>query len=143
VKVLGTSFNISSYQNEEHQVIALAEGRVEIIHSDESTIITPGWITEINNSSNQVRSYEGNVSDKIAWTRDILLFKNASFKDVTEQLERWYGVKIEIKGQPGGEDMKFNGTFKDEYLENVLENLMVDRDMDYRIAGEKVFIYFN
>lgn len=142
VRVLGTSFNISSFSNDDKRVIALSEGKIQIIHGEVSQVLNPGWIVEIDKELNQLESYEGNVMDKIAWTKDILLFRDASYDEIFERLQRWYGVHIEIEGKPDN-SMKFTGSFKNEYLKNVLENLIVEGQMNYKIDGESVFINFN
>ncbi len=142
VRVLGTKFNISSFAEDEKEIIALAEGKIQISHGVMSQILTPGWIVEINNSTSHMESYEGNVKDVTAWTKDILLFKNASYQEIFERLERWYGVHIKTEGIPD-DKLKFNGSFQDEYLSNVLENLMIEHKMSYELEGENVIIKFN
>lgn len=142
VRVLGTSFNISSFSNDDKRVIALSEGKIQIILGEIRQVLNPGWIAEIDKELNQLESYEGNVMNKIAWTKDILLFRDASYEEIFERLQRWYGVHIEIEGNPDSA-MKFTGSFKNEYLKNVLENLMVENQMTYKIDGESVFINFN
>ena len=142
VRVLGTSFNISSFSNDDKRIIALSEGKIQIIHGEVSQVLNPGWIAEIDKELNQLESYKGNVMNKIAWTKDILLFWDASYDEIFERLQRWYGVHIKIEGKPDN-SMKFTGSFKNEYLKNVLENLIVEGQMNYKIDGESVFINFN
>lgn len=142
VRVLGTSFNIASFNKDDKRIIALSEGKIQITLGNVSQVLNQGWIAEIDKKSGQLESYEGNVMDKIAWTKDILLFKNASYDEIFEQLQRWYGVNIKIVGKPDG-SMKFTGSFHNEYLKNVLENLIIENQMTYEIDGENVFINFN
>lgn len=142
VRVLGTSFNISSFNKDNKNVIALAEGKIQIIHGDFRQVLNPGWIAEIDKELNQLESYEGNVMDKIEWTKDNLLFQDAPYDEIFERLQRWYGVHIEVEGKPD-RSMKFTGSFKNENLKNVLENLIVEGQMTYKLDGENVFIIFN
>ncbi len=142
VRVLGTSFNISSFSNDDKRVIALSEGKIQIILGEIRQVLNPGWIAEIDKELNQLESYEGNVMNKIAWTRDILLFRDASYDEIFKRLQSWYGVHIEIEGKPDS-SMKFTGSFENEYLKNVFENLTVEGQMRYKIDGDNVFIIFN
>lgn len=141
VKVLGTSFNISSYDNEPSKVISLVEGSIEIVNGEASELLSPGWIAEIDNNTHSLKSYEGSVDDNTCWTDDILLFKQASYQEVFSKLEKWYGVKMIVSGTPKS-DLAFNGAFESEYLENVLENLILDNNLTYNIDKEQVFINF-
>lgn len=142
VKVLGTAFNVSSSGEDNKNVISLAEGKILITHGSVSQILTAGWIAEIDKRTNHLESFEGNVMDNIAWTKDILLFNNASYDEIFERIRRWYGIELHIVGQPDNA-MKFNGSFQHEYLENVLENLKIENKIDYKFDGEKVYINFN
>jgi transmembrane sensor len=142
VHALGTAFNISSFNKDAKKVIALTEGKIRIIHGDVSQVLNSGWIAEIDKNLNQIESYEGNVFDAIAWTKNILLYKNASGKEIFARLQSWYGIHIKIEGKPD-KALKFTGSFNNEYLKNVLENLVVEDKMSYEIDGENVLIIFN
>jgi transmembrane sensor len=141
VEVLGTSFNISAYDEDPQKVISLAEGKISLKHMDQHQVLTPGWIAEISHKTNTIESYKGDVSANLAWTRDELQFTNASYSEIFPKLERWYGMEILLEGSYDPE-IKFTGTFKDEYLNNVLENLIMDRNMHYKIDQEKVIVTF-
>lgn len=141
VKVLGTSFNISDYPRDGNKVISLVEGKISLIHQDHSQVLTPGWIAEINSTTNKIKRFKGDISTNLAWTRDELVFNNASYDEIFSKLERWYGKKIQVVGNYET-DHRFNGTFKSEYLTNVLENLISGDNMSYEIVDDKVILTF-
>jgi ferric-dicitrate binding protein FerR (iron transport regulator) len=141
VEVLGTAFNISAYSEDPKKVITLVKGKISLKHEDQSQTLTPGWIAEIIQNSNTIESYKGDISANLAWTRDELRFNNASYGEIFPVLERWYGMEIIVVGKYDVQPL-FTGTFKDEYLNNVLENLITDENMRYEIDKEKVIVTF-
>ena len=141
VKVLGTSFNISSYTDENMITISLIEGKIEVVNSGYQEKLTKGWVAKIDKETNTVKTFKDKVSKSIAWTEGILVFDEASFSDIFQRLQRWYGIKIIINGEPD-RDMRFTGSFKQEYLNNVLENLISSDNISYKIDGEIVEITF-
>jgi ferric-dicitrate binding protein FerR (iron transport regulator) len=123
-------------------VISLAEGKIEITHGLNSQLMTAGWITKINPQTGKLESFKGKVEDNICWVNDIILFKDASYQEVFSKLERWYGVRFVKSGKPKP-GLRFNGSFKNEYLENILEHLVLKDNLTFRIDKEQVFISFN
>lgn len=138
---LGTSFNITT-KNKGRIHISLLTGKVKVSSvSDMDVFLDPG--KELRYSTNdqkqQVRSFD--VDQVMAWKEGILLFEDASLLSVVNQLEDWYGVKIEIEN---GERIrwKYSAEYKNQTLEDVLNSLSYIQQFEYALEGKQVKFKF-
>ena len=98
VEVLGTHFNINSYNDEATIKATLVEGSVRVVSpvSNNSVVITPGQQAQISvDGSLSVK--EVDVDEVIAWKNDRFIFEKADIKTIMRQIERWYGVEVEYR----------------------------------------------
>ena len=99
VEVLGTSFNVNSYADENYTEVTLVEGHVAAYVDDKNYDLLPSrqlrWDKE--NESVDVRTV--NVNDYIAWKKGQYVFKGRSLEEVAKVLERWYDVEIVFESE--------------------------------------------
>lgn len=136
-KVLGTTFNISAYENEDQTSIALIEGKLLVSNNDREEILFPGNQIKNERLKNHMIKSSINIEDIALWKDGILTFKQDEFAEVIYKLERWYGVNFDIQGKAYF-DWKFTGYFDNENLKNVLEVLSFGKNMKYEISGKNV-----
>jgi len=139
---LGTSFNINSYDDKKVQ-IQLATGKVKVIHEDkekEPIYLNPG--EEVIVEADQ-KLHKGRFDPDKAflWKKGVLRFDKSAFQDVLSDLERWYGVEIEVFNR-SRQDPKISGEFENTSLSAVLESLGYAYGFDYSIDNKNVTIYF-
>ncbi|WP_020528709.1 FecR family protein [Flexithrix dorotheae] len=142
IKVLGTSFNVKSFPQEETVEVAVLSGKVMTSGNEESEmefseVLTPNEVISFRKKTGQYQKvFVENL--KIYWKDNILVFKNAAFHDVIKELERWYGYEFIF---PGGDfhDIpgKINGTFSDKSLEKVIEGLQYSLKFKAKINTQK------
>ncbi|UII24278.1 FecR family protein [Fulvivirga ligni] len=137
VKVLGTSFNIRTYQNEGTSSVSVATGKVSFKTSNDQLILTPLEMGVHNLSSSELLKKEVDELEAFGWTKKILYFNHAPFNNVIKELERWYGVEFEINGnfEPLG---PFSGEFRNEPLSQVLMGLSHIYHFEFAIDDKKV-----
>ena len=146
-KVLGTSFNIRTYPEEAAIQVAVVTGKVmvENNHPDSSldtgqtVILQPSEMATYDKQSLITKVVSVDIEQITAWNQDILAFHNASFAEVVEQLERWYGVEFKIlRSEPIKKG--FDGSFQNKSLEHVLDGISYTSDFQYEIQGDTVLI---
>lgn len=141
---LGTSFNINAFSENDVEV-GLVTGKISVEtptgNKKGRVYAVPGEKVIYNSQSADllVRPYDN--LDFIKWTDRIIVFKRAGFKEIKDQLERWYGVTINVSNQ--NKEMTFTGEFKNESLERVLERLAFVEKFSFRINEEQVNIIFD
>lgn len=137
--VLGTSFNIKAYPGEEAIKVAVATGKVMVEDSltADSVELAPNQMAICRQRQIEKTSYK--AGEELAWKDDILVFKNADIRALARELERWYGVKIELRNTENIEK-QFTGRFQDESLETILKGTGFALNFEYEIKGKNIII---
>lgn len=138
---LGTSFNIRAFTGEAMEAVTLLTGkvRVEDALSDTEVILDP--LQEVIVQGDQKISKPQTANTGVTnWMRGVLVFKETPFKEVVRELERWYGVDINVRNMPPG--LTSSGVFENEYLNNILLVLSHNMDFEYTLNGKQVEINF-
>ncbi len=139
IEVLGTHFNVHAYNNESVVKTTLLEGSVAISYKNQKTVLKPGQQSNTSNNFNKIVVKEVDTEEAIAWKNGRFKFDNADLKSVMKQLERWYGIKVEYRGDVS--DVRFNGgTFRNKNLSEVLKVLELS-NIKFKVEGKTVIVY--
>lgn len=166
LKVLGTAFNVRSYDNDKETETVLVHGSVEVLFkssgNDKKIVLKPGEKLIVKNDilnkdakESPARqnieaeplmlltrmNYHGKDSAKIEdfWTEKRLYFENETLVDLAIEIERWYNVRVIIK-DPSLLNVRFTGAFQNETLEEVMRSLKLTGSFTYEINGREVLI---
>ena len=135
VKVLGTAFNVTAY--DEMQSVVLVEGSVEVKGSAEekSTRIEPSQKYEYNALSGVSGVEVIDTEEYTAWTEGYILLKDTPMSEILERLGNYFGVGMEISGNDFA-DVKVDGKLMlDGGLGTALETLSLIVPMMYEGLG--------
>jgi len=136
VKVLGTRFNIASYDNEKNVEVVLEEGKL-IFNSNqmkESYTMNPN---DLVTYSKDLRNFSTEIVQShkyLSWTEGKLVFRNDPLDVIARRLARWYNVDVVINGS-STEDLRLRATFINENMEEVLDLLKRSLSIDYKIEN--------
>ena len=136
LKVLGTRFNIASYENEKNVEVVLEEGRLVFndVEMKEFFTMKPNDLVVYDKT---LKNFSTNVVEPhkyLSWTEGKLVFRNDPLDVIARRLERWYNIDVEIR-VPVPEDFRLRATFIDEGLEDALELLKRSLPIDYVIEN--------
>ncbi|TJY32843.1 FecR family protein [Pontimicrobium aquaticum] len=143
VQVLGTKFNVLSYQNDKNTSVVLKEGSVGITKSSEAfnkkngVVITSGEQVVFEDDTFLVNKVS--VEKYVAWKDGYLFFKNDKFEDIIKKLERYYNIDIE-NDYVELNDIRFTGSFTKEPVNEVLDVFTELSPFKYQVNGNKVVI---
>lgn len=141
VQVLGTSFNVKSYENESVEV-AVKTGKVSVAErvGDEKVVLTPMQGASYDLNTQELTKLE-NINENLAfgWMDQSLVFEEALFDDIIKALERWFDVEFEVKKELD-KAKKFTGTYKKPTLKSVMESLAFAYDFKYEMKERKIII---
>jgi len=134
--VLGTRFNIASYDNERNVEVVLEEGKLIFNNKEKSKSYTmkPNDLVVYNKTSGDVLTEVVQPQKYLSWTEGKLVFRNDPLDVIARRLERWYNVDVEVNVSLS-EDLRLRATFIDEDLEEVLKLLKRSLPIDYRIEN--------
>ena len=138
VNVLGTSFNVSAYSDEELQSVVLVKGQVAVkTEMNEEIKLIPNQKLEMNDHKNKVVPVD--VYDYTSWKDGILQFKGETVAEVLKRLSRYYNVEIKcdpsVAGRRcGGELILFDD------VNQVMKSLSLLYEFTYRFESETIII---
>jgi ferric-dicitrate binding protein FerR (iron transport regulator) len=167
IKVLGTSFNVKSYENDKNTETTLIKGAIEVTMSDRPSdriILKPNEKLILNNKTfkkigpnanllapedsgtnysltnlTHLRSNDTTIVET-SWVNNELVFKDEAFSDLANQMERWYGIKINFKNS-NTKAYRFTGVFVKENIVQALNALKMIEPFNYKYNDETVSIY--
>lgn len=144
VKVLGTKFNVKTYQDEETVVTTLEEGSIQVLSTEQfklqqDIVLKPGEQLSYNKTNREL--YIENVDTRLftSWKDNKLIFLNMSFGDLIKLLERKFGVDIEVSDKTIL-DEHYTGTIKNETILEILNIIQHTHPIKYEINGQKIII---
>lgn len=106
LEVLGTTFNVNSYDPEIRTT--LVEGAVRLRFDEEQQVLKPNQQAIYNPQSEKVSVKPIDPFYTVAWRNGSFAFDNANLYDVMATIARWYDVKVDYKGD--FQDVYFSGT---------------------------------
>lgn len=130
VRVLGTAFNVNSY-DEEQVKVALVEGKVQVIGGTDSLILQPGQQSVVSRDRQVKMDFD---SDEIlSWRAGRYVLNNTPLAEVCVGVSRWYGQEIVLDDAALG-DKRFTGEInREQPLELFLKAMKATNGIDYHI----------
>ena len=154
-EVLGTTFNIKAFKNEIIE-ITVATGKVKVtstnvqnqnsslnnvntpLEGKGGVLLTPNQQALFDASTNTLKARNVDTNIHIAWKEGVLKFSEVRFQDVVIDLERWYGVDIDI--DPRLNECIVIGQYQNESLETILKSFEFLMEIDYEFGKDGVHI---
>ncbi len=97
VKVLGTSFNISTTKG--FSDITVWDGKVSVEGNGKKVILTAGNMAVVDAATGDLQQPEGNFAYRCGWGNSDLSFSNQTLAVVLETLSSFYHVSLETKDE--------------------------------------------
>jgi transmembrane sensor len=93
--VLGTSFSVKAYDSDKTTNVSVISGRVKVENDKkELAVLTPEMQLSFDRQQQKWKTTKIDTSSITAWRRGKLIFDGASFFEIANTLEIWYGVEI-------------------------------------------------
>jgi ferric-dicitrate binding protein FerR (iron transport regulator) len=122
VKVLGTAFNVNTYDSGIIRV-ALVEGGVQVKAGRQEVAIRPGEEAVYTDQQQHITVQEFDDEEVLSWRLGIHYFHNATVATICNVFPRWYGSNIVIDDQRLANN-RFTGILnRNEPLETFLRTL--------------------
>jgi hypothetical protein len=137
VKVLGTSFNVNSYEGDETSKTTLATGKVEIDMDGKQTILNPGQQAIIKNGEVNVKEVDVEYT---TWMFDNFRFQSESIQEIMTKLSRWYAIDVFYMNE-SVRNYHFTG-YLPRYakIADVLELLSLTTNIKFDVEGKTVIV---
>lgn len=137
VEVLGTSFNVSAYSDDDFIETTLVNGsvRLNLRHADGSQytrLLRPEEKAIFQKMTRELKISTVNTEYETAWKDGLILFKNQSMDQVLRMLGRHYNVHFDV-ADPSIYKSIITAKFKNEQLPQVLEYLKLATGIKFKI----------
>jgi transmembrane sensor len=170
IKVLGTSFAVKSYPQDETIEATLLKGAIEVSRKDllgslmvilkpNEKLVFSKHFAALSHPATApiipgahpspvpdmaVGSIRQDIpdSDKVetAWLYNRLVFDGDNFKELADKMERWYNVRITIR-DTSLINYHFGGIFENETVEQAFKELQLTREFFYKRKGNEIELY--
>lgn len=147
VQVYGTKFNVTDYPEDMDAEVVLVEGSVSMVNSGKSEIgkkeffLKPGFKGIFDKTEKKITNEKVNTAIYTSWIHGDLVFRNESFENIIQKLERHYNVVI-INNNKKLANEKFNATIETnrETIDQVFNYFNKVYHIEYNIVENKIII---
>jgi len=136
IQVLGTEFNVNSYDSSKVRV-ALVAGAVKMTTDKDTVTLKPGMESVLTPDKHlQLQSFDAH--DVLAWRNGVHLFHQASTAEVAELLHRFYGVTVKLD-MPAANAGTFTGSMnRHNPVTHFLDGLQYAHYLNYYFTKDSI-----
>ena len=142
VRVLGTSFNVSSYLEDGLVTTTLVNGQVVLHdrHQQKEYNMTAGMTLLYCKNDGKVKVDEVDPELNISWMHGKFKFEDMRLEDIMVKLNRWYDCQIEYADE-SLRNLRFSGAAeKDRPASYLLEIIETVTDVEIEIVGKRILV---
>ncbi len=143
VEVLGTHFNINSYDDEDYVKTTLLEGSVKVILNFKSDVnsntrlLKPGEQSLTKPTRSDIRIENADTEKAIAWKNGYFKFRNTPIREIMREIERWYDVELVYEGKMPTDE--FTGFISNDVkISAVLKIMEESGGVKFTVKGKKL-----
>lgn len=134
IRVLGTTFSVRKYINDSKLSVVVVDGKVSV----NSQILVGGEAISIYENGKSDLVLAGNSEVSLAWTVGNLAFRRTPLHEAIPDLERWYGVSINV--DPELLEESISGTFLVDEPVGTLKTIAMLLQADLKQVGKRFVI---
>ncbi|BAX79153.1 FecR family protein [Labilibaculum antarcticum] len=145
VKVLGTSFNVNAYNDQDEIFTTLVEGKVEVNDDFRGTSqeLLPNDQLCFNKLNGKTSKKVVDTRLYTAWKDGRFVFENRSLEDIMIRLSRWYDVDVFFLTN-SIKQLKYTGDVaRYDDINNILDMIEVTEKVKFTIKDRSVMIEEN
>lgn len=142
VTVLGTTFNVSAFEDDEQVITTLVEGSVKLHaeHLNQEVVLLPNENGILVKGQNEVRVMPVQADQATSWIMGYYSFSSENLDVVMQKLIRSYGIPIQLKDE-SLKEMTFSGKLDiKEKITDVLNIIKMVAPIEYEINNNQIII---
>ena len=138
IEVLGTSFNVMAYSDENAERATLIDGSIRYVHGASNTLLKPEDESVFEANGELKTLHHVNTDEVTAWKNGYFHFDHASLEATMRQLARWYDVTVVYSGTIAPQE--FVGKIQRSMtLATVLKGLE-EYNVHFKVEGKQVTV---
>ena len=137
VEVLGTSFCVSAYPDEDRVATTLVSGKVLMRTEKGDVALKPGERAVWNREWRTMQMNKVDVSQYVSWVKGRFEFEDLSLDEICRQLSRWYDVSFEFVDASCAHRRFTGGLWRDMQLVDFLKIVEQTTNVKFLQIDEK------
>lgn len=141
IEVLGTSFGVKAYDDEDEFEVVVESGKVKVTleEGDNTVILEKDQKLIFNPKTNLTEIIEVESGRDLSWRTGTLSFDHTPMKEVERMVERWYGIDLVITDSSVYKK-SLSGDHYNESLKSVLEVIKTATGTEYFVKGNSIIL---
>ncbi len=138
VEVLGTSFNVRDYADEDYVEATLVSGKIKVYAGEETCILEPNYQAVLDKNNNTLETKEVDVSEFVDWKSGKLNVRNRRLEDILNRLSKWYDVYVFYMNEEA-KDIRFYANI-DRYsdMNELLDKFEKTGQVEFQVKGNVI-----
>lgn len=152
VEVLGTQFNINSYESGNAIKTTLLEGSIRFttsknpgttksgsnLQNQKSVLLTPGTQLSLMEGGEIVLDKNVDIERIIAWKNGYFLFSYDTLPEVMSQIARWYDIEVIFEGPDS--NRKFAGKMQRNLKLSEALKILENNHIRFKLEGRNLYV---
>ncbi|MEG1005123.1 MULTISPECIES: FecR domain-containing protein [Bacteroides] len=144
IEVLGTAFNVYTYEKADSAEMALVRGSVLVTAVNaphQKFYVNPNEKVVYDKKTGNIRIEASCNQVETAWMSNELVFRSALLKDVFNRVGRKYGIIFNIDDRIPMND-RYTGIFDEGNISDVMNILKKNFKFDYRMKEDTIWVNY-
>lgn len=138
IEVLGTSFNVNAYHDENAIKTTLLEGSVKVVKGKTAEFLRPGQQAAILTGSEKIDVANVDINEAVAWKNGYFQFDGDDIAGIMRKISRWYDIQVAFEQAP--ESRHYSGKIsRNNSLSQVLKVLEIS-GVHFRAEDHKIIV---
>ncbi len=143
IEVLGTSFNVSSYEEDINVYTTLVSGKVKVTDmysTGKYCVLEPGKQAIYSKNTNLLKTKDVDIDLYTSWKDGYYKFENKSLDEIMKLMSRWYNIEVFYRNKDL-KNINFSGRVKRySNISEFIELLSLTNDVDFELRKGVVVI---
>lgn len=142
IRVLGTKFNVSDYNDDLNAYATLLEGKIELLGKGSEQEILPGEQIVFDKKTKKTNVKDVDITPVIAWSDKVFYFDQTPLEDIMNRLSRWYDLDVEYRvNDPRIKQMAYSGKVKMyAHPEDILRKFEKTGNLKFELKNNTIVI---
>ena len=144
IQVLGTSFNVSSWDHTQQVAVAVAEGEVLLASQDpgqqNGVRLSGGEYSELHGSGAPTRPLRVDIARYTGWMDRSIECRNTPLIEILRRLERWHDVQFIVDDRISVSDL-ITLHVENKPIREIMDLIAYTWGLEYRLEGRRIYLY--
>lgn len=144
IQVLGTKFNVSSWEHTQLVAVAVSEGEVMLASQGEGQSqgvrISGGEYSVLNKFGVPTTPLQVDISKHTGWMERNIDCQNTPLKDILHRLERWHDVQFIVDDKISVSDL-ITLHVENRSIQEIMDLIAYTWGLEYRVEGNKIYLF--